>query len=90
VDHRRHIDNAIVNPARSFRHPSDVVTANDMATTEKLAILKAWQADERALQRAESEGMGGGEHSHLHRVQDALIRLELLAKDCLRARDKCH
>jgi hypothetical protein len=34
--------------------------------------------------------MGGGEHSHLHRVQDALIRLELLAKDCLRARDKCH
>jgi hypothetical protein len=27
------------------------------------------------LQRAEDEGMVGGEHAHLHRVQDALARL---------------
>jgi len=26
----------------------------------------------RALQRAENEGMVGGEHAHLHRVQEAL------------------
>jgi hypothetical protein len=54
----------------------DVIAAVDIATMEKLAILKAWEADEQALQRAESEGMGGGEHSHLHRVREALTRLE--------------
>ena len=41
----------------------------------KLAILKAWEADERALLRAEDEGMGGGEHPHLHKVQAAIARL---------------
>ena len=43
--------------------------------TAKLAILKAWEADERALLRAEDEGMGGGEHAHLHKVQAALAQL---------------
>ena len=47
-----------------------------MSAREKLSILKSWEADERALQRAEDEGMIGGEHAHLHRVQDALARLQ--------------
>ena len=29
----------------------------------------------RALLRAEDEGMGGGEHAHLHKVQAALDHL---------------
>jgi hypothetical protein len=37
-----------------------------VAAAEKLAILKAWEADGQALQRADSERHGGGEHSHLH------------------------
>lgn len=45
------------------------------AATEKIAILKGWEADERALLRAEDEGMGGGEHAHLHKVKKALARL---------------
>src|SRR5437660_7191353 len=40
-----------------------------------LIILRAWEADERALLRAEDEGMGGGEHAHLHKVQAALDHL---------------
>ena len=52
----------------------DIVEAPDMTLREKLAILKAWEADERALQRAEDEGMGGGEHAHLHRVQQQSSR----------------
>jgi hypothetical protein len=36
----------------------DVVQANDIEAGEKLVILKAWEADERALLRAENEGMG--------------------------------
>jgi hypothetical protein len=69
------IGNTRPNSARWFRRPMDVVEAVSMTTDEKLTILKAWEADERALQRAEDEGMGGGEHAHLHRVQDALARL---------------
>ena len=58
-----------------FRRPMDVVEATGIPASQKLSILKAWEADERALQRAEDEGMGGGEHAHLHRVQEALARL---------------
>jgi hypothetical protein len=54
----------------------DVVEANDIGPAEKLAILQAWEADERALLRAEDEGMGGGEHAHLHKVQAALDHLK--------------
>jgi hypothetical protein len=60
---------------RKFKHPMDVVEAHDIAAAEKLAILEAWEADERALQRAEDEGMGGGEHAHLQKVHTALAHL---------------
>jgi hypothetical protein len=53
----------------------DVVEAEDIRVAEKLAILEALEADERALQRAEDEGMGGGEHAHLQKVQTALAHL---------------
>ena len=53
----------------------DVVEATGIPPSQKLSILKAWEADERALQRAEDEGMVGGEHAHLQRVQEALARL---------------
>src|SRR5262249_39515508 len=65
-----------VSPARIFKSPMDVVEANDIGPGEKLAILQAWEADERALLRAEDEGMGGGEHAHLHKVQAALDHLK--------------
>ena len=59
-----------------FKRPMDVVEASGIPASEKLSILRDWEADERALQRAEDEGMVGGEHAHLHRVQEALARLE--------------
>jgi len=65
-----------INPARRFRRPMDVVGAVGMTVLDKLAILRAWETDERALQRAEDEGMGGGEHAHLQRVQEALACLQ--------------
>jgi len=63
-----------LQPTKKFKRPMDVVEAN-IDVTEKLAILEAWEADERALQRAEDEGMGGGEHAHLQKVQAALANL---------------
>ena len=59
-----------------FKRPMDVVEATGIPLSEKLSILKAWEEDERALQRAEDEGMVGGEHAHLHRAQEALDRLQ--------------
>jgi hypothetical protein len=53
----------------TLKFPMDVVEAAGIPPGQKLSILKAWEADERALQRAEDEGMIGGEHAHLHRVQ---------------------
>ena len=67
-----YVDRAKLRPASIFKSPMNVVEANDIEPIEKLAILKAWEADERALLRAENEGMGGGEHAHLHKVQAAL------------------
>ena len=76
MDDQKNIEKAKLNPASEFKRPMNVVVASGIAAAEKLAILRAWEADERALQRAEDEGMGGGEHAHLHRVQEALARLD--------------
>jgi hypothetical protein len=65
-----------LNSVGRFKRPMDVVEATGIPPSQKLSILKAWEADERALQRAEDEGMVGGEHAHLQRVQQALARLQ--------------
>ena len=63
-----YVDKAKLSPARIFKSPMNVVEANDIGPAEKLAILQAWEADERALLRAEDEGMGGGEHVRCKRL----------------------
>jgi len=73
---QNYVDRAKLNPARAFKTPMDVVETDDIDPAAKLAILKAWEADERALLRAEDEGMGGGEHAHLQKVQAALAQLK--------------
>jgi hypothetical protein len=73
---QNYVHRAIVSPAAIFKSPMEVVEANGIRLIEKIAILKAWEADERALLRAEDEGMSGGEHAHLHRVLAALEHLK--------------
>src|SRR5262249_43044308 len=73
--HQDYVEKAKLSPARIFKFPMDVVETNKIGPSEKLAILQAWEADEQALLRAEDEGMGGGEHAHLHKVQAALNHL---------------
>jgi hypothetical protein len=72
---RKNTDRMTLWPSRAFKGPMEVVKADDIGVAEKLAILEGWEADERALQRAEDEGMGGGQHPHLHKVQTALAHL---------------
>ena len=70
-----YVDRAKLSPARTFKSPMDVVETKAIERADKFAILKAWEADELALLRAEDEGMGGGEHAHLHKVQAALAQI---------------
>ena len=76
MHHHAHVAKATFNRIGRFKRPMDVVEATGIPVMEKLSILKAWEADERALQRAEDEGMVGGEHAHLHRVQEAIAHLQ--------------
>ena len=73
---QNYVHRAIVSPAAIFKSPMEVVEASGIELVQKIAILKAWEADERALLRAEDEGMSGGEHAHLHRVLAAIERLK--------------
>ena len=77
---RVHAGKATLNRVGRFKHPMDVVEATGISPSQKLFILKAWEVDERALLRAEDEGMVGGEHAHLQRVQEALARLQSLRR----------
>jgi hypothetical protein len=51
-----HLGRADLNPAGRFKQPMDVVEAAGIPIETKFSILEAWEADERALQRAEDEG----------------------------------
>jgi len=69
---------ADLNSECRFKRPMDVVETAGISIEAKFSILEAWEADERALQRAEDEGMGGGEHAHLQRVLEALSQLKAM------------
>src|SRR5262245_32201241 len=44
---QNYLDRAKLNPASTFKSPMDVVETDDIDLAAKLAILKAWEADER-------------------------------------------
>lgn len=59
--------------------PDTVVKDRTLSFDEKMSLLKKWKADEEALQRAASEGLGGGETSKLRDVQKAIDDLSKVA-----------
>ncbi len=59
------------SPVRHFEQPQDVVNDDDLTDKSKKKALDNWEVDAQALQRAEDEGMGGGEKSKLIDVVDA-------------------
>jgi hypothetical protein len=69
-------DQALTTPGSVFDTPMEVVRAPDLSRSEKIEILKRWELDARALQRATDESMGGGEHSPLDAVNQALAVLD--------------
>lgn len=70
------IQRAMLTPPAVFDTPQEVVDAPGLSSSQKIEILKRWELDARALQRATEENMTGGEHSPLDEVNDALMRLD--------------
>ena len=69
-------ERALVNPVFVFDNPQEVVDSIDLTLGEKLNLLKRWELDARALQRASDESMAGGESAGLDAVNRALKQLD--------------
>ena len=55
----------VESPSRHYEKPHQVVHDAALSTTQKEKALDTWQRDAEALQRAEDEGMAGGESTKL-------------------------
>lgn len=73
----------LLAPEKAFRAPDDVVKDAALTEEEKLAVLRNWEDDEKALLRADDENMAGQEGEEksappadrLARIKDAESRL---------------
>ena len=54
------IDEALTSPIKVFDYPMEVISADGLTGAERIEILKRWELDARALQRAADESMVGG------------------------------
>jgi hypothetical protein len=74
------LDQAKLDPGSVFRAPDEVLSAEELSTEDKRAILVRWEADTEALLRATEEGMppsGKRSPAELLRVlHEAMRRLE--------------
>lgn len=57
-----------------YASPAEIADAADLTRERKLALLRAWEEDARALEVAADENMPGRE-SKLSRIRRALLRL---------------
>lgn len=70
------IEQAMISPTAVFDAPAEVVAAGALTIGQKIEILKRWELDARALQRATEENMSGGEPPLLDEVNEALSSLD--------------
>jgi hypothetical protein len=68
---RRKVPAKTESPIRHFDKPRQVVQDPNLTLKEKTKTLDSWEEDAQALQRAEDEGMGGGEPDKLIDVVEA-------------------
>jgi len=70
------IERAMITPSAVFDTPAEIVEAERLTRPQKIEVLKRWQLDARALQRATDESMTGGERPPLDEVNEALSKLD--------------
>jgi len=69
-------EKALLNPAKEFAHPRDVLTEQSFTLEQKVKVLRHWEYDALERKVAEEENMGGDSPSILSEVLDALHRLD--------------
>jgi len=72
------LSEALISPVSVFDFPLEVVGCPGLSRQQKIEILRRWELDARALQRATDENMGGGEPPLLDEVNRALMMLDPL------------
>jgi hypothetical protein len=72
----RDVATAMISPTAVFDSPFEVLRRHELSRTQKLELLKRWELDARALQRATDENMTGGEPPLLDDVNKALLILD--------------
>lgn len=70
------ITQAMTSPTAVFDRPHEVLRRSELSRAQKIEILKRWELDARALQRATDESMSGGEPPDLDAVNAALLELD--------------
>lgn len=68
-------DRALIAPEDVFESPMGVVRTESMTPSQKLKILKHWEANARDIQVATEENMTGPGRSRLGEVRQAINRL---------------
>ena len=69
------LEQALSDPASLFKHPLDVLKANNLSKEDKIRVLKQWEYDAREMAVAEEENMMGENDNPLPEILDALHQL---------------
>lgn len=70
------LDQAMLNPAATFRNPEEVLSRAELSREQKIEILRRWEHDARLLEVAEEENMQGSEPNLLRSIRQALHKLD--------------
>lgn len=70
---------ALTDVSAVFRHPRDILQAQDLSLDEKIALLRQWDADMRLIMIASEENMtaaaSGNPAERLREIRDSLRQL---------------
>jgi len=77
TNNRREND-PMLDPARAFESPADILACRELCREKKLALLEQWRHELESYLVAEDESMTGNPNNaeRLKQVSDALIALE--------------
>jgi hypothetical protein len=73
--HQARLENILMDPAKSFAGPEDVLAAHGLTRDEKIRVLKLWEHDVAEAEVATEEGMRGNGDGLLRRILLALHEL---------------
>ncbi|WP_432698395.1 hypothetical protein ACQUQP_08650 [Marinobacterium sp. YM272] len=68
-------EQAMLDPAKCYDTPADLLNDTRLSREEKIKVLRCWEFDARESEVAEEENMGGGRSTPLSEVLDALHKL---------------